>query len=469
MTPPGPTQRAAASFRDRSGQVFFREQRVFRAIDSSTEAALRSLERTGFLEKSIASSMLVGTKWADPAAITPHERELFPQASAFLEHERLGFISYPYEWSTSMLADAALLTLDLQMSLLQQGCSLKDASAYNIQFRPGKPLFIDVSSIEKPERLDLWYALGQFQRMFLFPLLLRMERGLDLRSYFLAHLDGWQLQQVVKAFPGINKWRPSLLLDLTLPAMLDKSSGKKRAPSPGKTPGTADAQLINLRRLRNKITKLATACRVNSDWSSYTQTCTYNSESELFKKEAIRKFLEQRRPARVLDLGCNTGEYSLLASGVGAEVLAADADHDAVELLYRKLRNAPARINPLVIDIANPSPAIGFLNRERASFLERANADCLLALALIHHLHVSANFPLEMIAELFATLAGRLLVLEFVPREDEMFQKLIAFRRDIYHDYSIETCLTALNKSFNLLHRQQIPGSPRTLLFFQKR
>jgi SAM-dependent methyltransferase len=460
---------SAASFRDPAAQVFFCDGRVFRAIDSATNQALKALEQKGILSKWAAEGKIVSTKWVTKEQFEPAELPIMPDTAAFLEHEFLSFISYPSEWSLSMLADAALLTLDLQIALISEGYSLKDASAYNIQFRRGKPLFIDISSIEKPERLDLWYALGQFQRMFLFPLLLLLERGIDLRSYFLSHLDGWPLEQVVRSFQGLGKWKPSLLLDLTLPAMLDKRSRTARAGSgPRKNSGGPEAQLINLRRIRGKICKLAQSYKTSSEWSGYTQTCTYGNEAETFKKRVVREFLVEKKPARVLDLGCNTGEYTRIAAESGAEVLAADADHDAVELLYRDGRDKGRQIHPLVLDLANPTPAIGYLNRERSSFLERGRSNCVLALALIHHLHVSANFPLSLIAELFDALTSDYLVLEFVPREDEMFQRLIQFRRDIYAEYTLENCISSLASRFRLLGRESIPGTHRTLLLLQK-
>jgi SAM-dependent methyltransferase len=358
--------------------------------------------------------------------------------------------------------------LYLKIALVQHGFGLKDASAYNIQFRAGHPVFIDIGSIEKPERLDLWHALGQFQRMFLFPLLLLVKRGIDFRSYFLSSLDGWSPEKVARSFPGSAAWNPSLLLDVTLPAMLEKRASSKASSRKNLRPGRPEAQLINLRRLRKKILGLAAGYKVSSAWASYTQICNYGSESEKFKKGALREFLAKNKPARVLDLGCNTGDYSAIASECGLEVIAADGDHDAIEVLYRKVRQIISRINPIILDIANPSPAIGYLNRERSSFLERGEADCVLALALIHHLVVSANFPLAYVAELFTNLAKQSLVLEFVPREDEMFQRLLKFRRDIYQDYSLESCLAAFSKSFRLIAQQPITGSKRTLLFLQR-
>jgi SAM-dependent methyltransferase len=370
-----------------------------------------------------------------------------------------------------MLADGARLTLALQMALLERQLSLKDATAYNIQFVHGKPVFIDVASIEKPQRLDLWFALGQFQRMFLLPLLLCRYRGWDFRSYFLANLDGRNFEQVGSSF-GWGRWRPGLILDLALPLMFERKARPKAASGQRRSPQTHQdtlAQKLNLRRLERKVDALARAFRPRSHWANYTSTCTYDDAAESAKKKLVAEWLAAMPARTVLDVGCNTGDYSYLAAQSGATVLAADADHDAVELLYRRLKQKPAAITPMVLDLANPSPAIGYLNQERPSFLDRVEVDCVLALALLHHLLVSANFPLAAICELFNRLTRKHLILEFVPAEDAMFQRLLEFRVNLFQGLTLAACLEAFAARFELVRQQNIPGTSRTLLWLEKR
>ena len=373
-----------------------------------------------------------------------------------------------------MLADAGRLTLRLQGELLKLGLALKDATAYNIQFVRGKPVFIDLTSIEKPARLDLWFALGQFNRMFLYPLLLAKHAGWDLRSYFLPSLDGRSTLQVGQAFSFLKRWSPALIMDVGLPFALEKKvkAGKvsaPQAPASGVPTGNPAIQEMTLRRLDRKITALAAAIAPATVWGDYTQTCSYDDAAEASKKSLVRDFLKQVRPATVLDIGCNTGDYSRIAAECGAGVLATDFDVGAVEQMYGRLRQEPAAITPLVVDIANPSPGIGYLNAERPAFLNRIRPDCVLALAVIHHLLVGANLPLAAIRDLFAALAQKHLVLEFVPTDDVMFRKLIEFRVNLYADITLARCLEVFGEKFTLLRREPVQNSPRTLLLLEKR
>lgn len=466
-------ERITGSFRDPSGYVFQRGDRIFRAVDPACHSVLRNLADSGHLARLIGGKILVPTSFVEEPALKKELASEHPGFTEFVEHEVIPQITYPYEWSISMLADAALLTLELQKQLAEIGCALKDASAYNIQFVNGRPVFIDLSSIERPARLDIWFALGQFQRMFLFPLLLCRHRGWDLRSYFLASLDGRSVEQVARSFGALQRWRPGLLLDVTLPLLLQRKSDSKNEVRPSSLPkssGQNSAQLVNLKRLQNKIRKLADGYRPQGVWSDYTKTCSYDRTAETAKKNLVRDFLRSTSPQSVLDLGCNTGEYSELAAECGAKIVAAaDADHDAVEIFYRRLRSQSKPITPLVVDVANPSPGIGYMNRERAGFLDRFNSQCVLALALLHHLLVSANLSLAAARDIFCQLSGRYLVLEFVPPSDPMFQRLLRFRVNLFADLTLDQCLRVFSERFNLLRQAAVENSPRTLLFFEKK
>lgn len=463
-----PSTRISGSFRDPSGYVFERDGRLFRAVDAECHAVLESLAHQQILKRLLDDGVIVGTRFVDDPALLDALRNEHPGSAGFLEHDILPQISYPYEWTVSMLADAAVHTLELQTRLVTAGYGLKDASAYNIQFVEGKPVFIDIASIERPARLDLWYALGQLQRMFLYPLLLCTMRGWDLRSCFLSRLDGISLQEMGRSFGWLERLRPALLLDIGLPLLMEQHGSSKARLKPGQDAGSA-SQLFNLQRLRGKIHKLASSYKPQGSWAGYTGNCSYSPAAERSKKDLIRDFLQRERPAKVLDLGCNTGDYSFLAAACGAEVVATDADHDAVESLYRRLKTMPQRITPLVLDITNPSPAIGHLNVERRSFLQRVDSDCVMALALLHHLLVSANLSLEASRDLLWQLTRKHLILEFVPPQDVMFQKLLQFRRDLFDGLSLEKFLNVFSSRFELLAQIKIEDSPRTLLFFARK
>lgn len=465
------TARVPGSFRDPSGYVFFLGDRVFRAIDNECRDTLQHLQQAGMLSRLVQSAALVDTRFVEDGGLARRLSLAEGPHAAFLEHERLYPITYPYEWSVSMIADAGILTLDLQLALLEAGCSLKDATAYNVQFAGSAPRFIDIASIERPSRLDLWYALGQFQRMFVYPLLLCRHGGWDPRSYFLAHLDGRSVEQVARSFSRSQLWRPGLLLDITLPLLFERRSGRRTVEvgGPAANSGRATAQVPNLKRLRSKLRRLADGYTPREAWVDYTTECSYDETAESAKKSLVAGFLERTSPATVLDLGANTGDYSYIAARAGANVVAVDQSHDTIEVLYRRLRREPARITPAVVDLRNPSPGIGYLNQERPPFFERVSADSVLALALIHHLIVSGNMSLEAVRDLFKGMVRRHLVLEFVPPDDEMFRRLTKFRRDEFGYLSLEACLDAFSTCFDLEDRRDVPHSGRTLLLLRRK
>jgi SAM-dependent methyltransferase len=449
--------------------VFRRDARIFRAIDSATTQSLNKLEQAGVLPRWLESGKVAGTRFVTDTALATTLAAEHPPFESFLEHAAIRDLTFPYEWTVSMIADAGIATLDLQEGALAASCSLKDATAFNVQFVRGRPVFIDLGSFEQPARLDLWFALGQFNQMFLFPLLLCVHHGWDPRAYFLPRLSGRPVEDVARILGPLERWSPRVLFDVTLPLLLNRAAqGRAQVdrallerPNPDTRP-----QLMQLARLRARLAKLAGAYRPAGTWSSYEQTCTYSDAAEDTKKGLVRRFLETRKPRRVLDLGCNTGDYSRIAAAAGAEVIAADGDHDAVEILYRRLRAEPAAITPMVLDIMSPSPGVGFLNRERPAFLERLDVDCVLALALLHHLLISGNLSLAAARDLLHTLTRDLLVLEFVPTDDPMFRRMLQFRRDLYSGVDLAACKQVFAERFRLLEEQPIPGSPRTLLFY---
>jgi len=467
----GPSSRIGGSFRDPAGYVFSRDGRIFRAVDEATTGHLRALEQAGVLPRLIQSGAIVPTRFVEDARLAAELAAEHAPFHSFLEHDVIGTLSFPYEWTVSMIADAGIATLEVQDQALQASASLKDATAFNIQFVGGRPVFIDLGSFERPPRLDVWFALGQFNQMFVFPLLLCVHHGWDPRAYFLPRLSGRSVEDVSRTLGRLERWGPRALFDVTLPLALNKAAQKQTQVDRSlleRANPDARPQRLQIERLRGKVRKLAEAYRPAGTWSDYERTCTYTDAAEEAKKTLVRRFLEARRPKRVLDLGCNTGDYSRIAAAAGAEVIAADGDHDAVEILYRRLRREPASITPMVIDITNPSPAIGYLNQERPSFLERLNADCVLGLALLHHLLISGNLSLPATCELFAALTSDLLVLEFVPTDDPMFRRMLQFRRDLFSGIDLAACKQAFSQRFRLLEEHSIEGSPRTLLFYAK-
>lgn len=458
-----------ASFRDPDAHVWNLGGRIVRSVEARTAAVLRQLQETGWIPEQVAAGRLVATKFLERTDWPPN---LVAEAAAVLEHERLPLVTYPYEWSFSMLADAGLLHLDLQETLLARGFSLKDASAFNVLFDRYVPRFIDCGSFEQPARLDVWYAYGQFCRMFLFPLLLKLHRGTALASQFLPGLEGASIERCYRGLGRLRAWSPACLLDVGLQHALQRRTTVTAADRPtAATPrtGKPEAQLFNLRRLRKKLQQLKRAYQPAGLWNDYRDTHSYEEAAEQRKQAAVKKLLEHTRPAWVLDLGCNTGDYARLAAATGAQVIAVDADHDCIERLYRELQRQPASIHPLVANVATPSPGAGFMGIERQPLLDRVQADAVLGLALVHHLMVSARLSLPMIAELFRRCTRELAIVEYVDPADEMFQAKLRYRTDDFSSLTLASFRAAMAAHFDEISVEEIKPGKRWLLGLKRK
>lgn len=475
------SSRLAGSFRDPAGYVFQRAGRIYRALDRATEAALRELDRGGALAELMADGALVPSRFVDDDALQDELAAEHAPLARFLEHERLAPIAYPAEWSISMLADAAAHTIDLHLRLLAEGYGLKDASACNVQFHGSRPTFIDLSSVERPARRDVWIALGQFHRTFTYPLLLCRRHGWEPRDCFLSRPEGWTPEQTARVVGRLNLLRPRDWLDLALPLLLTRRSVRGRAARPRASSATPTAspsaeataaQRWNLLRLRRKVLRLAAGYRPRGAWSEYAHTCSYDETAANAKRSFVAGCLRESRPRSVLDLGCNTGEYSLLAAQHAERVVAVDGDHDSIERLYRRLRDESHAmpITPLVVDLLAPTPAVGFRNEERPAFLSRVEPDCVLALAVAHHLLVHGNLTPHMLRDQLFDLTRRDLVLEHVPPRDPMFQRLLRDRTGIDLEcLALAEFRGVFGERFAVLRELSLPHSCRTLLWLRKR
>jgi ribosomal protein L11 methylase PrmA len=372
------------------------------------------------------------------------------------------FISYPYEWSFGQLKDAALMTLELQERALSRGMTLRDASAYNVQFEAGGPVFIDTLSFEPRKEGAPWSAYRQFCEHFLVPLALMSRVDIDLGALQRSNIDGIPLELGNQLLGG-RSWRSlGLLFHVRLHAMAQRRY-RDKAPS-GKAARSVTLATVQglVRSLRSLIERLDWNPG-GTEWADYTTDNNYSAEAAQAKQALVTGMLRRRSPATVWDLGANTGDYSRAARTVAARVVSFDIDPAAVERNYRRVRaDGETGILPLRMDLTNPSPALGWAHRERQSLEERGPADALLALALVHHLAIGHNLPLERIADGFARL-GRALVIEFVPKSDSQVQRMLRSRPDIFPSYTREGFEAAFLKSFAIEAVEPVSGSERVL------
>jgi len=452
-----------ASFRDPSGFVFRRGGRTYRQVNACYAEDYELLRSSGLYEQLVSERLLIPHEEVDeaPSEATEHYKTLHP--------EELGFVSYPYEWSFSQLKDAALLTLRIQSVALAAGMTLKDASAYNVQFQRGRPVFIDTLSFTRYRDGAPWVAYRQYCQHFLAPLALMALRDVRLLQLSRVHLDGVPLDLATTLLPGRAWLRPGLFMHVRLHAGFQKRHAAARPGEPPRVRELSKQALSNLLESLRRTTDGLTWEASGTEWSDYYEGDSYEQASLEEKQRLVAEHLKEVRPQRVWDVGANTGLYSRLAATTGADVVAFDVDPACVDRSYRELRaNGEENLLPLLLDVTNPSPAIGWANAERLPIARRGRPDLVLALALVHHIAIGGNVPLPNVAAWLASLADGLII-EFVPKSDAKVETLLATREDVFPHYTREGFEAAFATCFDILARDEIEGSERTLYRMRRR
>lgn len=449
------------SFRDPSGFVFFQQGVPYRQINQSYRADYDRLMDSGLY------AALVEAGWLLPhaeASLAPPDPLL---AYKVIQPEPISFVSYPYEWCFSQWKQAALTTLQIQKMALEHGMSLKDASAYNIQFHKGRPVFIDTLSFETYREGEPWVAYRQFCEHFAAPLALMSHVDIRMGRLSLSYFEGMPLDLASALLPFSSRFDLFLTAHIRLHA---KSQIRHAATAVQPTKGGMSARsLLGLiDHLEGGISKL-TWQPAGTEWADYYQDTNYSPSAFEQKRQIVAQYIEQARPASVWDMGANTGLFSRLASERGIPTIAFDIDPAAVERNYLDtLKNKETALLPLLMDASNPTPGIGWANRERHSLRERGPTDMVLALALVHHLAISNNVPLLRIAEFFQEL-GRTLVIEFVPKADSQVQRLLASRKDIFTAYDQEHFEQDFRRYFEIEASTPVQDSQRTLYLMRRK
>ena len=386
-----------------------------------------------------------------------------PEAYAVLRPERLPFISYPYEWSFGQLQDAAALTLQIQERALRKGFTLRDSSAYNIQFQGGRPIFIDTLSFEPWEEGKPWAAYKQFCEHFLLPLTLMSATDIRCGTLLRSYVDGIPLDLGSRLLPHRSWTSLSAVLHIHLHAWAQGRYAGSAVTSAAKGKRMSQSSLLTLIKNLSTATQRLSWRPSGTEWADYTTDNNYSDAASRSKREMVVAHLAAAKPKTVWDLGANTGEYSRAARELASYVVSFDVDPAAVERNYRRVRSEKETgILPLLLDLTNPSPGQGWAGRERLSLEERGPADAVLALALVHHLAIGNNLPLERIAAYFSRL-GRHLVIEFVPKSDSQVSRLLLSRPDIFPGYTKEGFEEAFQRHYHIQSVARVADSERWL------
>ena len=454
------------SFRDPAGQVFTHAGSIYRSIFKPGVEDYEASKDKGAHDKLIEGGILL------PHSEIPVE-DFFPPGTVYgLSHPVLPMVTYPWEWPFSMLKDAAILHLDAMELLLPEGLWLRDANAFNVQYDGQKLRLIDTLSIGQRVAESPWVAYNQFCSQFLAPLAVAAYCDIRTLSLWRNYIDGFPLDLVSKLIPRRRRFSPRLFFHLTLHARVQDSADWKEElgkETVSRKPKVSDRALTGLIHSLRRAVEGIQWKPSSKIWDEYETIRTYEQEDVARKSEFLEKMITEHRPGSVWDLGGNTGEFSLIAASQGAYVVSIDGDPACTEYLYNQVPrgNGGPSIMPLTMNLANPSPGLGWANSERPGLKDRGPADLVLALALIHHLVFSCNIPLYRIAEWFSGLAKTLLV-EFVPASDPMVQKLLVNRGDEHLPYDQNVFLSAFGEHFSLAHNLKLKNG-RELYYYQRK
>lgn len=461
---PAPAGPHPASFRDPSGYIFIRDGVVYRQINRGGQSDYEQMLTSGLYDALATSGDLVKHEEVD-VSLSPDGRGV-----RVIRPERIGFISYPYEWSFSQLKDAARLTLRLQKTAIAHGMALKDATPFNVVFSNGRAVWIDTLSFEnlKPEP---WVAYAQFCQMFLAPLALMAKVDIRLQQLLKSSIDGVPLDLASRLLPASSRLRPGLLMHLHLHA----AAQRRLTTTDGSTLANRSAKPFSRSALAGLIDNLAGTVErlewagAQTTWGHYYEATNYTDAAFAHKRRIVESALDRLTPRTVWDLGANDGTFSRLASTRGIPTVAFDIDPVAVERNYRRaVQEGDRHILPLLLDLTNPSGKYGWANEERDALADRGPADMALVLALVHHLAIGHNVPLERIAAYLARLA-RAVVIEFVPKADSQVQRLLASRVDIFESYTQQGFERAFSTVFDIEEAIPVRDAVRTIYIMRRR
>jgi ribosomal protein L11 methylase PrmA len=458
------------SFRDPESRVVAGPDGVLRLLSARGLEDWRALAKSSTFTRFTESAGLIGTTELEEAPGHLSEASLISGGVAgVLRHERIPFVSYPYEWSFSMLRDAALLQLDLLLAALDDGLILKDASPYNVQWRGSRPTFVDIGSFERLREGEPWAGYRQFCALYLYPLLLTAYRGIPFHAWLRGSIDGISPTEADRFFSLRDHFRPGVLTHAHLHSRLEARNAARAGDAVKRELREASfsSELIraNVRKLRKLTGRLQWQPK-GSVWTGYREKNTYTEATAARKEAFVTEAVRRVRPTLVWDIGANDGAYSRAAASQGAYVLAMDADHETVEALYLDLAEEGNRtILPLVSNAADPSPGIGWRGKERRPLEPRGRPDMVLALALVHHVAIGANVPLAEVMAWLRSL-GAPVVVEFPARDDPMVTSLLSGKGPGVHpDYELATFERLLGESFTVERREQLDPGSRTLYF----
>jgi hypothetical protein len=454
------SKRNTSSFRDPSGFVFIEDDKVKRVINPVYFDQYKALTDGGFYKTLFDKKYLI-----------PHQEVSKMDSEITIEASKIPFINYPYEWSFLQYKHAALLTLKIQKLCLENNFILKDASAFNITFHEGKPIFIDTLSFDFYHENNPWFAYKQFIMHFLGPLVLTKYFGQDHLKTLSQNLEGISLQKLSQLLPFKSYFSPTILTNIHLLAKYDKKYESDKKTVNNNLSKASQIKLLD--GLYDFISNLSV--NEKTEWDHYYNQINYDDVAYQCKKKVVKDWFLSIKGESLIDIGGNDGTFSRELKDVAKLIIVADVDPNAVEQNYKQaLKLKEKMILPIVVDVLNPSANYGFNNEERFSLIDRvkeSNLDGCLALAVIHHITLSGNIPFSLSAQFFSKMAPNLLI-EFPTRSDSWVQFLLDSKREFknhFDFYNEENFEKEYSVYFEIVNKKKIISSERILYSLKRR
>lgn len=466
--------RDSGSFRDPSGYVFMLDDDVIRTVNPSAAHTFESVLESQVIAQLVQQGLMIDTD-VNPGLNVDVDRFLGARGekpSFLLKHPKIGFISYPYEWTFTQLKDAALVHLNIQLVAFERGMVLSDATPFNMQFINGKPVHIDVLSLKPYVTGEPWSAYNQFCRLFLLPLLIEAWAGLPFQGFLRASLDGVKFSDAVKILPKRKLYASlnGMVHVLLQSKMVDKTSSSQASDQQQKTVTLSSARYkAILLEMQVWISGLKSGRDVRSYWNEYAHVNSYQENMRLIKERFVSQWATRLPNGTLWDIGGNTGDYSMKAIQAGMKnAVIFDGDIDSLEKAYQRAKTEKAPLLPVLMDLADPSPAMGWNQVERKGLNERQKPDGILALAVIHHLVIGRNLPHESVIAWFVNMAPQGII-EFVPKSDPMVRQMLSHREDIFADYDEAHFRAYLAKIAHIVSEERIPQNDRTIFSYERK
>lgn len=459
-------ERVAGSFRDRAGQVYRHEGRILRSVAKGKAAAAYEAARdAGLYERLVRKGLLVGLEEvAAPAALADDE------VAYWLEHPVLPFISHPYEWPFALWQKAAVTQLQVHLEALNDGFTLSDATAYNIQFLGVQPRFIDHLSIQPYEEGEAWVGHYQFVSQYLGPLVMWSHVGIAPNHWMRGNLEGIAPEDVARMLPWKAKWSPVILAHIVGLAALQKrrmTTSPEEARAAREKPTLPKARFVAILEGLKSFIEGLDPPGGRSVWGDYADNTSYSTDERASKADFIARLAADTK-GLTFDIGCNSGDYSVAALEAGARrVIGFDFDHHALNLAVSRAEAEQLAFTPLWLDAANPSPDQGWAERERDGFARRVRGDAMIALAVVHHIAIGRNVPLDEVVGWLMEMAPDGII-EFPDKQDAMVRTLLAMREDIFDDYTEAGFRAAIAKRGRIVDELRLVDGHRLLVRYSR-